>query len=129
MTHTTSCVAELLKSASSIYTTHLPLEGSLVAYELLLSLYSNHVKRQQATIKELFAGIPYSDMGIRYHLTKLVDNGWVELQASTKDRRTKTCVPTVKLIEAWETVVSKIQDSLETRLESELVCRHCGGEL
>ena len=71
-------LAELLKQSSDIPTTHLPLGGSLIAYNLLLNLYLCQLRDELPTVKSLFASIAHSDMGIRYHLRKLLDDGWIE---------------------------------------------------
>ena len=122
-------LAELLKQTSDIPTTHLPLGGSLIAYKLLLNLYLFQLRDEQPTVKSLFASIPYSDMGIRYHLRKLLDDGWLELKPAPADKRTKVCVPTAKFEQAWEAVIEKLNQQLDGHLNGELVCRHCGGEL
>lgn len=126
-------VAELLKQTSDISTTHLPLGGSLIAFKLLLNLYLSQQRGEEPSVKSLFASIPYSDMGIRYHLRKLLDDGWMELKPSAADRRTKVCVPTAKFDAAWAVVIEQINEQLDghlnQQLNGELVCRHCGGEL
>lgn len=102
-------IANLLKKANSLSAQHLPLGGSLVAYELLLNLYLHHSRGEQVTIKALFAGIPYSDMGIRYHLRKLISDGWLELQTAQHDKRTRICVPTAQFDQAWGCIMSDLE--------------------
>lgn len=79
---------------------HQPLRGSLIAYKLLMNLYICQLNGEQPTVKSLFASIPYSDMGIRYHLRKLLDDGWMELKPAPADKRTKVYVPTAKFEQA-----------------------------
>jgi DNA-binding MarR family transcriptional regulator len=105
------------------------LGGSLIAYKLLLNLYFCQLRNELPTVKSLFASIPYSDMGIRYHLRKLLDDGWIELKQAAEDKRTKICVPTAKFEQAWELVITQLNQQLDGHLNGELVCRHCGGEL
>jgi DNA-binding MarR family transcriptional regulator len=105
-------IATLLKTANQLSSKHLPLGGSLVAYELLLNLYIHHARGEQVTIKALFAGIPYSDMGIRYHLRKLIDEGWLELKTAPHDKRTRICVPTPLFERSWQAIMADIETSL-----------------
>ena len=105
-------LASLLKKANTLSATHLPLGGSLVAYELLLNLYLHHARGEQVTIKALFAGIPYSDMGIRYHLRKLIAEGWLELKAADHDKRTRICIPTAQFDLAWAAIMAELNQSL-----------------
>jgi DNA-binding MarR family transcriptional regulator len=109
-------LAELLKQVSDISTTHLPLGGSLIALKLLLNLYLFQQRCEEPSVKSLFASIPYSDMGIRYHLRKLLDDGWVELKPSVKDKRTKVCKPTERFDAAWALVLEEISEQLDEHL-------------
>ena len=92
---------ELLKQSSDISITLLPTGGSLIAYKLLINLYLYKQQGEELTVKSLFASIPFSDMGIRYHLRRLLRDGWIELQPSIRDKRTKVCVPTAKFDAIW----------------------------
>lgn len=106
-------LAKLLQHSSDISTTHLPLGGSLIAYKLLLNLYLSQLRGETQTVKALFASIPYSDMGIRYHSRKLLNDGWIDLLPSPTDKRTKICVPTAKFDDAWALVVDQISEQLD----------------
>lgn len=116
-------VTDLLKHTCDIPSKYLPLGASLIAYNLLLNLRLSQQNGETTTVKSLFAGIPYSDMGIRYHLRQLLDDGWMELKPSDKDKRTRICVPTDKFDTAWALVTDKISHQLDV----DLVCHHCGG--
>lgn len=111
-------IATLLKTANQLSAKHLPLGGSLVAYELLLNLYVHHSRGEQVTIKALFAGIPYSDMGIRYHLRKLISEGWLELKTAHHDKRTRICVPTPLFENAWLMIMMDLEKTLQQNLLS-----------
>lgn len=102
-------IAHLLKAANQLSAIHLPLGGSLVAYELLLNLYLHHSRGEEVTIKALFASIPYSDMGIRYHLRKLINEGWLELKTAQHDKRTRICVPTPLFESAWLKIMTDLR--------------------
>lgn len=112
-------IASLLKKANTLSAQHLPLGGSLVAYELLLNLYLHHSRGEQVTIKALFAGIPYSDMGIRYHLRKLISDGWLELQTAQHDKRTRVCVPTTQFEQAWGHIMSDLEVVVQENLATD----------
>lgn len=109
-------LAKLLQHSSDISTTHLPLGGSLIAYKLLLNLYLSQLRGETQTVKALFASIPHSDMGIRYHSRKLLNDGWIDLLPSLTDKRTKICVPTAKFDDAWALVVDQISEQLDQYL-------------
>jgi len=118
-------VTELLKHTCDIPTKYLPLGASLIAYNLLLNLRLSQLNGEAPTVKSLFASIPYSDMGIRYHLRQLLDDGWMELKPSSKDKRTRLCAPTAKFDATWAVVIEQISK----QLDGELVCRQCGGDV
>jgi DNA-binding MarR family transcriptional regulator len=105
--------AKLLQHSSDVSTTLLPLGGSLIAYKLLLNLYLSQLRGETLTVKALFASIPYSDMGIRYHSRKLLNDGWIDLLPSPSDKRTKICVPTDKFDKAWALVVEQVSEQFD----------------
>lgn len=104
---------EKQKKFCEVSATYLPLGGSLIAQSLMLNLFLSHHRKEVLTVKSLFAGIPYSDMGIRYHFRRLVDDGWVELKPSTEDKRTRLCVPTAKFEAAWKLIFEQMDKQLE----------------
>jgi len=60
---------------------HLPTEGSLVSLDILLFLYwhgENHLGTG-CPLKLFFTPLPYSDMGIGYHLSRLAARKWLYL--------------------------------------------------
>jgi len=62
----------------------------------------NFTSGKELTVKALFASLPYSDMGLRYHFRKLVQSGWIELQTTNDDARVKQVKPTEKLKKHFE---------------------------
>jgi hypothetical protein len=58
------------------------------------------------TVKALFTALPYSDMGLRYHYRRLVTSGWIEVKPSSKDKRNKTLIPTLKLMQAFDLIAN-----------------------
>lgn len=77
----------------------LPIGHSFIPFDILLATYCGDENGNELTVKALFASLPYSDMGIRYHFKKLLDQGWLELQVGEIDTRIKRVKPSMKLIE------------------------------
>ena len=121
----------LLRHTSDISATHLPLGGSLIAYRLLLNLYLIQLQGESPTVKSLFATIPFSDMGIRYHLRRLLDAGWMELKPSETDKRTKVCVPTEKFNKAWAAIFDELERQLDGTwsVQEAALCDECSDDL
>ena len=77
---------------------HLPIENSLIAYDLILALAINNYAKNNISIKELFASVPHSYTAVRGHYLRFVKDGWVEHYLDASDRRIKYVRPTPKLI-------------------------------
>lgn len=54
----------------------LPVGHSFIPFDILITAYCGDEHGQDLTVKALFANLPYSDMGIRYHFKKLISTGW-----------------------------------------------------
>lgn len=76
---------------------HLPIGHSFIPYDILITVVECFISDKELTVKALFASLPYSDMGLRYHFRKLIDTGWIELHAVNDDGRVKQVKPTEKL--------------------------------
>lgn len=81
---------------------HLPIGHSFIPYDILVTVVDSFTSDKELTVKALFATLPYSDMGLRYHFRKLVDTGWIELHAVNGDARVKQVKPTDKLSKHFE---------------------------
>ena len=92
----------------------LPIGHSLIPLDILLTVLKGNENGDDLKIKELFANLPYSDMGIRYHLRTLIKNGWLSLHNGDKDTRVKRIKATDKLIERF----NQLSDSLAHLLDS-----------
>jgi hypothetical protein len=91
-----------LKIAADIRTISgelLPLDNSFIPFDLLLKIGLAHLNNDDLTLKSLFASLPHSEMGIRYHFRRLLANGWIEVHTAPSDRRFKLVVPTSKLLD------------------------------
>ena len=78
---------------------HLPIENSLIAYDLLLLLSIHNYSNGHITVKQLFASLPYSYTAVRVHYQRYVDDGWIEHYPDHLDKRIKYVRPTQKFIE------------------------------
>jgi len=78
---------------------HLPIENSLIAYDLLLLLSIHKYSNGHITVKHLFASLPYSYTAVRVHYQRYVNEGWIEHYADIKDKRIKYVRPTPKFVE------------------------------
>jgi DNA-binding MarR family transcriptional regulator len=90
---------------------NLPIENSLIAYDLILVLAINNYAKNNISIKELFASVPHSYTAVRGHYLRFVKDGWVEHYLDESDKRIKYVRPTAKLIKTmndYAAVANKI---------------------
>jgi DNA-binding MarR family transcriptional regulator len=78
---------------------YLPIQNSLIAYDLILWLSIHNYSRGHITVKQLFNSLPHSATAVRYHYKRLINDGWIENYMDAKDKRIKYIRPTAKLIE------------------------------
>ena len=78
---------------------NLPIENSLIAYDLILLLSIHNYSNGRITVKQLFGSLPHSPTAIRSHYQRLLDDGWIELSPDPKDRRIRYVQPTKKFID------------------------------
>ncbi len=78
---------------------NLPIENSLIAYDLILLLSIHSYSNNKISVKNLFSSLPHSPTAIRYHYQRLINDGWIEHYLDAKDRRIKYVQPTTKFIE------------------------------
>ena len=84
---------QLLKSLSTIRAgciDHLGISHSVIPYDILTEVIRSELEGKQYSVKQLFAKLPYSDMGVRYHIRQLTTEGWIETNPSQDDHRVKT---------------------------------------
>ena len=89
-------------------TTYLPIGHSFIPYDILVTVVEHFTINKELTVKALFASLPYSDMGLRYHFRKLVQSGWIELHVIDGDARVKQIKPTEKLTKHFEMLSQSI---------------------
>ena len=93
---------------------HLPIGHSFIPYDILITVVDGCTNDKELTVKALFASLPYSDMGLRYHFKKLIDTGWIELHATNGDARVKQVKPTEKLSKQFDLLATGIATHLYT---------------
>ena len=86
-----------LRKIRSEISAALPIGHSFIPLDILLAAYCGDDNGEALTVKALFASLPYSDMGIRYHFKKLLADGWLELDNGTIDTRIKKVKASQKL--------------------------------
>ncbi|QWE06191.1 hypothetical protein [Polynucleobacter sp. JS-JIR-5-A7] len=78
---------------------NLPIENSLIAYDLILLLSIHNYANGHITIKQLFASLPHSSTAVRSHYQRFIDDGWIEHYPDLLDKRIKYVKPTKKFID------------------------------
>jgi hypothetical protein len=96
------CVVATLVLIRKQSAAHLPIGHSFIPYDILVTVLDSFTSDKELTVKALFATLPYSDMGLRYHFRTLVDGVWIELHAVNGDARVKQVKPTDKLSKHFE---------------------------
>ena len=91
-------VLETLHRTREVTREHLPIDHSFIPFDILLHVFAAHTRNERLSVKGLFAKLPFSDMGIRYHFDKLVTAGWINLKSDETDGRVKLCSPSERLI-------------------------------
>lgn len=69
---------------------HLPTEDSQLGYEVFLKLaelVAGGNPGQPSLLKQVYLGLPYSEKGIRLHLRRLEDSGWITVSKASADAR------------------------------------------
>ena len=91
---------------------NLPIENSLIAYDLILVLAINNYAKNNISIKELFASVPHSYTAVRGHYLRFVNDGWVEHYLDESDKRIKYVRPTAKLVKTMSEYAAAAQKIL-----------------
>jgi hypothetical protein len=108
------CVVSALVFIRKQSINYLPIGHSFIPYDILITVVDSHTNNKELTVKALFASLPYSDMGLRYHFRKLLNDGWIELQPMNGDKRVKQIKPSEKLSNQFELFLNSIKQALNT---------------
>jgi len=80
---------------------HLPLNGSLLAYDAILHIVKNQLEGNPLNYKRLFLSLNYSSNMVRQQIKKLIDADFISHQLDN-DGRVRVLVPNDKLIKTLE---------------------------
>ena len=94
-------ISQLLKELHGSHE-NLPIQGSTIAYEIILIVMFFYANEEKLSLKILFANGNFTEMGARYHLNRLIKDGWLDIKQSDSDLRVKLVHPTTKLIQQYE---------------------------
>jgi hypothetical protein len=78
---------------------NLPIEFSLLAYDLLICACFHTVSGLPLNYKQIFLTLPYSKNGIRNQLNKFIAEGWLEIRHKDADARVRYVVALPKLLD------------------------------
>ena len=106
---------DLITQIRKISQQNLPVDTSFIPYDILVFLYKAHANAQTINLKEFFLLFKHSEMGVRYHLKRLVSDGWITLVENPEDHRSKLVVVSPKFIEQMEKTLSEISLYTEQR--------------
>jgi DNA-binding MarR family transcriptional regulator len=96
-------MVELLEEYARVHLdakNHLPFRTSTIPFEILIKVSIHTLRGDSYSVKKLMIDLPYSNMGIRKHLSNLINVGWLILSSDVKDRRCKTLTASPQAIEA-----------------------------
>ena len=102
-----------LRKIRSEISASLPIGHSFIPLDILLVAYCGDDSGDDLTVKALFASLPYSDMGIRYHFKKLLIDGWLELDKGAIDTRIKKVRASQKLNQRFINLDEKLSKFLK----------------
>ena len=107
MTHLIKII-DLISLIRKISQKNLPVTTSFIPYDILVYLYKAYSQQQQVNLKEFFLQFKHSEMGVRYHLKQLMDDGWISLAENPVDKRSKVLVMNPIFIANMEKMLSEI---------------------
>lgn len=80
----------------------LPINNSFIRFDLLNLVMLHELEGEELSFKRLYSSVNHSDIGLRNHLMKLKDDGWISINESKKDARSKIITATDKLHRTYE---------------------------
>lgn len=91
-----------------------PISDSIIASNLIIFLAIEFTKNNQLTVKQLFAGFPYSYTATRQHYNCLLNDGWINHENHYSDARVKYIRPSSKFMKLINSYTHQIENSLTT---------------
>lgn len=101
-------IIDLITSIRKISQRNLPITTSFIPYDILVYLYKAYTDKQHVNLKEFFLQFKHSEMGVRYHLKQLIDDGWISLSENPNDKRSKVLVMSPVFISNMEKTLYEI---------------------
>ena len=101
-------IIDLITSIRKISQRNLPITTSFIPYDILVYLYKAYTDQKQVNLKEFFLQFKHSEMGVRYHLKQLMDDGWISLSENPNDKRSKVLVMSPLFISKMEKTLYEI---------------------
>lgn len=89
-----------------------PISDSIIASNLLIFLAIEFSKNNQLTVKQLFAGFPYSYTATRQHYNHLLNHGWISHENHHGDARVKYIRPSSKFMKLINSYTHQIENSI-----------------
>jgi DNA-binding MarR family transcriptional regulator len=86
----------------------------MISYDILIIVINAELEEKQLPVKSLLVELPYSVMGIRLHLKKLIKDKWLALEKNESDRRFKNVKPTDKLRSKFFLFTKHIEEYINT---------------
>ena len=80
----------------------LPINNSFIRFDILNLVMLHELEGNELSFKKLYSSVNHSDIGLRNHLMKLKDGGWISINESKKDARSKIISATDKLHKTYE---------------------------
>ena len=106
-------IIHLIAQIRKISQQHLPVTTSFIPYDILVCLYKSHATQEQVNLKEFFLQFKHSEMGVRYHLKQLMDDGWISLAENPNDKRSKVLVLSPLFVSSMEKTLHEIASYIE----------------
>jgi len=118
--HQQLAAIEALEKIRALCIKHLDISQSVIPYDILTVVYQAELSGNSITVKELLLKLPFSDMGIRYHLKKLIADDWIEIVPTTGDKRRRIIKSREKLTEQMNCLTTELNKIFPAPLGSYL---------
>ena len=108
---------EALEKIRALCMKHLSIGQSVIPYDILTVVFQAELNGSPITVKELLLKLPFSDMGIRYHLKRLIADDWIEITPVAGDKRRRIIKSKEKLIDQMNCLTSELNKIFPPPLE------------
>lgn len=107
-------IIDLLLDVRKIISEELPVDESIITYDLILLVLAGHFNDKHVQMKSVVCMLPHSKTGVRYSCKRLVEDGWIEKAANGSDARVRLLVPTDKLLNCCSSFVDRVLELSST---------------